>query len=147
TLLETPAPNIRAYPREAVVAEKLHALVVLGERTSRMKDLYDLHALAAQFAFDGTTLTRVIAATFERRKTKIDFALPAGLAPRFFADPARAAQWRAYLDRNKLPGAPPDLGQAGERIQTFLRAIWTALVAGDNFASTWHPGGPWGTKS
>jgi predicted nucleotidyltransferase component of viral defense system len=43
TLLDAPVPNIRAYPHEAVVAEKLHTLVVLGERTSRMKDLYDLY--------------------------------------------------------------------------------------------------------
>jgi len=28
--------------------------------------------------------------------------LPAGLTPRFFADDARAAQWRAYLDRNMI---------------------------------------------
>ncbi len=37
TLLDAPAPNIRAHPPEVVVAEKLHTLVVLGERTSRMK--------------------------------------------------------------------------------------------------------------
>ena len=132
TLLDAPAPNIRAYPHEAVVAEKLHTLVVLGERTSRMKDLYDLHTLAAQFPFDGAKLTRAIAATFERRKTRIDSALPAGLAPRFFADDARAAQWRGYLDRNNLPGAPRDFAQAGERIQAFLGPVWTALVAGDS---------------
>jgi predicted nucleotidyltransferase component of viral defense system len=81
TLLDAPAPNIKAYPHEAVVAEKLHTLVVLGERTSRMKDLYDLHTLAVQFPFDGARLTRAITATFERRKTNIDSALPAGLTP------------------------------------------------------------------
>ena len=54
------------YPPEAVVAEKLHTLVVLGERTSRMKDLYDLHTLAAQLTFEGAKLARAIAATFER---------------------------------------------------------------------------------
>ena len=88
--------------------------------------------------------TRAIAATFERRKTKIDSALPAGLAPRFFADDARAAQWRAYLDRNNLPGAPRDFAQAGERLQAFLGPVWAALGAGDEFANTWRPGGPWG---
>jgi hypothetical protein len=147
TLLDAPAPNIRAYPHEAVVAEKLHTLVVLGERTSRMKDLYDLYTLASQFLFDSAKLTRAIAATFERRKTKIDSMLPAGLAPRFFADEARATQWRAYLDRNNLPGAPRDLAQAGERIQAFLAPVWIALAAGDKCSSTWPPGGPWGTAS
>jgi hypothetical protein len=38
TLLDMPAPRIRAYPAESVVAEKLHAMVVLGERNSRYKD-------------------------------------------------------------------------------------------------------------
>ena len=38
---------------EAVVAEKLHAMVMLGERNSRYKDFYDLHVLAQTFRFDG----------------------------------------------------------------------------------------------
>lgn len=88
-LLDAPSPNIRAYPHEAVVAEKFHTLVVLGERTSRMKDLYDLYTLAAQFPFDRAKLTRAVAATFERRKTKIGSTFPAGLTARFFADEAR----------------------------------------------------------
>ena len=147
TLLDAPAPNIRAYPHEAVVAEKLHTLVVLGERNSRIKDLYDLTTLAAQFPFDGSKLTKAIAATFERRKTKIEPVQPAGLTPRFFADEARATQWRAYLDRNNLPGAPRDFAQAGERTQAFLGPIWSALVAGGTFAGTWQPGGPWEANS
>ena len=35
TLLDDPKPRIRTYPPEAVIAEKLHAMVVLGERNSR----------------------------------------------------------------------------------------------------------------
>jgi predicted nucleotidyltransferase component of viral defense system len=147
TLLDAPAPNIRAYPHEAVVAEKLHTLVVFGERTSRIKDLYDLYTLAAQFPFDGAKLTRAIAATFERRNTKIESVLPAGLGPRFFADAARASQWRAYLNRNNLPGAPHDFAQAGERIRAFLEPVWTALTVGDKFAKAWPLGGPWGAAS
>jgi len=143
TLLDAPAPNIRAYPPEAVVAEKLHTLVVLGERTSRMKDLYDLHTLAAQFPFDGVKLSRAIAATFDRRRTKIDSSVPIGLTPRFYADDARAGQWRAYLDRNHLPGAPGDFAQLGEKIQDFLGPVWTALVAGGNLESAWSAGDSW----
>jgi hypothetical protein len=33
-LLDGPAPRIRAYPREAVIAEKLHAMVVFGAANS-----------------------------------------------------------------------------------------------------------------
>ncbi len=35
TLLDFPAPEVLAYPREAVVAEKFEAMVVLGGRNSR----------------------------------------------------------------------------------------------------------------
>jgi hypothetical protein len=41
-LLPAAAPQLWAYSPEAVVAEKLHAMVVLGIANSRMKDFYDL---------------------------------------------------------------------------------------------------------
>lgn len=41
TLLNTPKPKLRAYPPEAVVAEKLEAMVRLGLANSRMKDFFD----------------------------------------------------------------------------------------------------------
>ncbi len=37
TLLDFPAPKLLAYPREAVVAEKFEAMVVLGDRNSRTR--------------------------------------------------------------------------------------------------------------
>ncbi len=143
TLLDAPAPRIRAYPHEAVVAEKLHAMVMLGDRNSRLKDFYDLYVLARQFPFDGVRLTRAIAATFERRHTTIDSAVPAPLAPRFYADGARAAQWRAYLTRSRLPGVPTDWVGVGELLQTFLGSPWRALAGGHAFSDTWLPGASW----
>lgn len=147
TLLDAAAPHIRAYPHEAVVAEKLHAMVMLGERNSRYKDFYDLHVLARHFRFEGAALERSIAATFERRLTTIDAALPAALAPRFYADAARAEQWRAYLTRNALPGAPADFGGVGELLQTFLGPVWAALTARQAFVATWQPAGPWAASA
>src|SRR5574341_78030 len=146
TLLPLPPPRIRAYLREAVVAEKLHAMVLLGERNSRMKDFYDLYVLARQFAFDGPRLANAIGATFKRRRTVIEPEHPASLTPRFFADPARSAQWRAYLQRNGLPGAPADFGAVGDLIRAFLGAPWGALADGKNFELTWRDGGWWKAK-
>lgn len=31
----------------------------------------------------------------------------------------------------------------GERITRFLGPVWSSLVEGGSFASTWEPGGPW----
>ena len=67
-LLDFPAPKVLAYPREAVVAEKLEAMVVLGDRNSRIKDFFDLHYLASQFEFDRATLAEAVRRTFERRR-------------------------------------------------------------------------------
>jgi len=78
-LLELPAPRLRAYPRETVVAEKLEAIVQLGMANSRMKDFYDVAVLGRDFDFDGELLTRAIRATFERRKTPLPVSLPVAL--------------------------------------------------------------------
>lgn len=48
SLLDLPRPRIRAYAVETVVAEKLHAIVMLGSRNSRMKDYFDLNAIARE---------------------------------------------------------------------------------------------------
>src|SRR5207244_1601269 len=70
-LLEFPGPRLRAYPRETVLAEKLHAMVVLGLRNSRMKDYFDVHALLREGEHDEALLAHAIAATFERRRTAL----------------------------------------------------------------------------
>ncbi len=146
-LVDAPSPSIRAYPHEAVVAEKLHASVVLGERNTRLKDFYDLHTLAKQFAFDGTRLSRAIAATFERRKTTIDVALPVALTARFFESAERSTQWRAYLTRNKLPGAPADFAAVGQLQTGFIGPVWAAPAGRRAFDQTWAPSGPWAQKT
>jgi predicted nucleotidyltransferase component of viral defense system len=44
-LLDLPAPRLRAYARETVIAEKFQAIVMLGRANSRMKDYYDISLL------------------------------------------------------------------------------------------------------
>ena len=38
----SPAPKLRSYKHETVVAEKFEAIVKLGRANSRMKDFYDI---------------------------------------------------------------------------------------------------------
>ena len=45
TILDYPAPQLRAYHPATVVAEKLNATVVLGVLNSRMKDFTDMHVI------------------------------------------------------------------------------------------------------
>ena len=57
TLLDFPAPHLRTYPRETVIAEKFEAMVRLGIVNTRMKDFYDVWQLARTFSFDGASLS------------------------------------------------------------------------------------------
>ncbi|MBI5657536.1 MAG: nucleotidyl transferase AbiEii/AbiGii toxin family protein, partial [Geobacter sp.] len=83
TLLDAPPPRIRVYPREAVIAEKLHAMVFHDLVNSRYKDFYDLFVLATHFSFSGQVLAGAITATFARRRTVLAGKQPAALSPAF----------------------------------------------------------------
>lgn len=143
TLLGDPAPRIRAYPTEAVIAEKFEAMVKLGEVNSRIKDFYDVHVLASGFAFDGEQLSTSIATTFEHRRTAIAGGLPVALTPSFYERATQATRWRTYCARNRLPGAPTDFVAVGETLRGFLGPVWSALTENSPFVSVWPPGGPW----
>ncbi|MEK6663367.1 MAG: nucleotidyl transferase AbiEii/AbiGii toxin family protein [Pseudomonadota bacterium] len=103
TLLDDqPAPCLHVYPRASVVAEKLEAIVSLGMANSRMKDYYDLRALAHEGVLDAQLLGEAIAATFQRRGTALPTEVPLGLSDEFAHDAAKRAQWKAFLGKNRL---------------------------------------------
>lgn len=83
TLLPFPVPVIRAYAKETVVAEKLHAMVDLGMANTRMKDFFDLWFLCRELEFDGSQLVAAIRSTFERRQTPLPAGLPLALTDTF----------------------------------------------------------------
>ena len=101
-LADVPAPHLRAYPRETVVAEKLEAMIVLGMRNSRLKDYFDLWVLLRQGGFNPALLARAIHATCTRRETDLPAGWPTGLNDEFAADAAKLAQWQAFLRKNQL---------------------------------------------
>lgn len=108
TLLDAPRPRLRAYPRETVIAEKLHAMVIFGARNSRMKDYFDVQALLREQRTDPETLARAIAATFARRRTELPDGTPTGLGDAFADDAEKRAQWQAFAARNRITVASLD---------------------------------------
>jgi hypothetical protein len=116
---EFPAPKLRVYPRATVVAEKLEAIVSLGMANSRMKDFYDLRALALEGALDIAQIAEAIAATFARRGTRVPNELPMGLTDEFAADRAKAMQWKAFVNKNRLTA--PDLIDVVAEIRGWLK--------------------------
>jgi predicted nucleotidyltransferase component of viral defense system len=116
---DLPPPKLRAYPRETVFSEKLEAIVILGMANTRMKDYFDLLALAREKAMDPSDLATAIHATFERRKTEIPETMPIGMTKDFAADTQKQKQWRAFLDRNRLEA--PSLDAVVTELAAFLQ--------------------------
>lgn len=106
-LLDLPAPRLRAYRPETVIAEKFQAIVVLGRANTRMKDFYDIWLLARSMTFEGDTLARAIRATFDRRSTAIPSERPDGLTKAFAADAAKRQQWQSFV-ADVAAGGPLD---------------------------------------
>jgi len=143
SLLDLPRPRLRAYHPETAISEKVHAMVVLGSKNSRMRDFFDVHALAMQESFQGERLAGALRATFERRRTTIAGEPPIALRTAFAEVEGKRAQWAGFVRRNRLSAAPADLASVIDGIAAFIGPVLTAARLGQAFSGSWPPGGPW----
>ena len=102
-LIDTlPAPRLKVYNRETVIAEKLQAMVLLDLANSRMKDFYDVWIICTQFGFDKEILKEAIVSTFKRRGTNFPSEGISSLTEYFYDDPAIKTRWKAFTKKLKL---------------------------------------------
>jgi predicted nucleotidyltransferase component of viral defense system len=146
-LLDLPQPRLRAYRPETTIAEKLHAMVVLGEANSRMRDFFDIYALSEHEAFAADLLKRAVRATFARRRTPIPESLPIALTSAFAADRQKRLQWQGFMRKNGLESAPADFGETVARVAAFLWPIIAAAHSNTRLRLAWPPAGPWRPES
>jgi len=137
TMLEMPAPEILIYNRETVIAEKFHAINVLGLTSSRMKDYYDLWILSKQYEFDGKLLAQAIKATFERRKTPLSGELPLGLTEEFYKDEIILTRWNSFIKNTELAIVEKKLDTVIYNLQVFFGDIIIALAKHKDFTDMW----------
>jgi predicted nucleotidyltransferase component of viral defense system len=135
TILEMPAPRIRAYSMESVIAEKVEAMVSLGLLNSRMKDFYDVWFLARTFPFEAETLRAAIVGTFGRRQTDRSAQSISALLSVLASDSAKQIQWRAFVTRNRL--------SAPDEFQTAVDVIQHLAAIPEVDGKRWPAGGPW----
>ena len=148
SLLDLPRPRLRAYRPETTIAEKVHAMVTLGTKNSRMRDFFDIHALAAHRAFEGDVLAQALRVTFERRGTPLPEDAPVALTPAFAAAEGKRAQWAGFVRRDRLTSVPEDFAVVLVQIARFIQPVLDAAVAGSKVSpGTWKPGGPWQSKA
>jgi hypothetical protein len=121
---DLPAPRLRAYPKYTVVAEKLHAICLLGMTNSRMKDYFDLWVLLTEEDLAPDELRRAVEATFARRRLAMPADLPIGLSDAFAQDPIKQRQWAAFFKKNGL--APRELAEVVARLRDVFLALQSA---------------------
>jgi hypothetical protein len=140
SLLDLPHPRLRAYRPETSISEKLHAMVTLGSKNSRMRDFFDIRALAQHSSFLGSELSRAIRTTFEKRGLAIP-ETPLALTLAFADVEGKRDQWNGFLRKNGL--AHTDFSDIVRDVAEFLLPIIGNLSAGRDFGRNWPPGGPW----
>jgi predicted nucleotidyltransferase component of viral defense system len=143
TLLDFPAPWLRVYARETVVAEKLNAMVTLELTNSRIKDFYDLWVMARSFDFDGRTPSSAIRATFARRGTPFAVSPPVALTTDYSRNQDKVNLWKAFVRKNQLDVGQVELEGVVERVCSFLMPVLSALSEGHDLLAKWTAGGPW----
>ena len=130
-------PTLRVYPVYTVIAEKYHAMVMLGPANSRMKDFFDLAVIARRTELDGATLAAAIGATFTRRQTALPNERPLALTRGFSEDATKLRQWQAFLNRNRIEAA-----SLGETVALLENLLWppTEVAAANSQANArWRP--------
>lgn len=129
-LADFAAPQLRTYPVYTVVAEKLHAMVLMGMTNSRVKDYLDVWILLEREDLDASVLATAIDATFKRRSTAVPTTLPIGLSDEFANDASRQALWAAFLKKNDL--TPVALGEVVTALRDTLQPalVQAALMDG-----------------
>ena len=139
-LLGLPAPSLRMYPPETVIAEKTEAMVYLGNLNSRMKDFYDVWRMSQQFDFLGNVLCEAVKGTFQNRNTKIiEFDdLVADLLDNENLD----KQWTAFLRKSALTDRE-DFPQVLSTIGEFLSPLFSSVKSNKAFDQEWAAPGPW----
>ena len=141
-ILDFPKPHLKGYPIETVIAEKFEAMVKLGIMNSRMKDFWDIWLLSCQFDFVGQTLADAIVKTFLTRHTVIP-PVPIAFTPAFAQDVMKAAQWKAFLRKNRMVDMPDNFEEIIQAISIFLMPIVESVVNRQPAPTLWKSPGPW----
>ncbi len=146
-LLDYPAPLLRCYAPETVIAEKLEAIATLGITNTRLKDYFDLWFFSQHFDFDGAQLSQTIRSSFQRRRTPLFTSTPEGLTDDFATDEGRVNAWRAFWRKSIVGQDFIPLEEMVRIISAFVLPPAIAAASETPFSKQWKAGGPWASPA
>ena len=136
-LLGSNTIQLLAYPVESAIAEKLQAMVALGDANSRMKDFYDVWACSRHLEFEADRLMKAIAATFQNRETPVPAGEFEALTERF-AERHRV-QWNAFVRKMGEHELEDALVNIVNDLRVFLTPALRSLAGGEKSIQVWKP--------
>lgn len=133
--------ELLAYPVETSIAEKLQAMVALGQANSRMKDFYDVWICAKYLDFERGKLLEAVQATFKNRDTDMptdDFeVLTAAFAEHHLV------QWNAFVKKMGEGALANRFAEVIEDLRKFAIPMFRCAALGENLGKQWKPGKAW----
>lgn len=114
-------PQIKAYTKETVIAEKFQTMIELSGLNSRMKDFYDVYNLLKTQEIDKIALENAIKNTFSLRKTT--YMPNHHLFSAYFIDDVKQKQWGKFIQKAVL-NESLKLKDVIELIKNELKPIW-----------------------
>jgi hypothetical protein len=133
--------QLLAYPIESSIAEKLQAMVALGNANSRMKDFYDVWICSNHLDFNTDTLLEAIDATFKNRETSIPADEVEALTPAFAE--GHRVQWNAFVRKIGESDLIEAFGRVVDHIKIFAMPALTSLASGERLKKLWKAGRGW----
>ncbi|MFT6395704.1 MAG: putative nucleotidyltransferase component of viral defense system [Bradymonadia bacterium] len=135
--------RLKTYPAETVIAEKVETVMKMTpDLQHRMKDLFDVVALASERSFDGPQLVAAVGATVENRGREVDFDALDEMPKLLGLDKVQRREWATML-KNKRARIRIELHEAAARFLEFVRPLVAAISGDAEVPSHWPAGGPW----
>lgn len=142
TYLDMPAPKIKIYPKETVIAEKFEAMVKLDIENTRLKDFYDVWKLSKEFEFSSEQLIKAITLTFEKRETEIPKEVPTAFTEAFYQNQKKLMQWRSFLKKTRAD-TEKSFEEVCLRLNNFLFPLIQAINEQQSFNKKWNSESGW----
>jgi predicted nucleotidyltransferase component of viral defense system len=145
-LLDFDRPEIRVYSPEAVIAEKLEAVIKLGTINTRFKDFFDLYLLSHERSFEGVRLREQVQATLRHRATEAPTTTPRGISDEFARSDEAQRAWKAFVRRSAAEGAPEEFADVAARIREFVGPVLDAVSINQSLDADWDPHRGWARR-
>ena len=126
-------PEIYTYSLESTIAEKVDAILLRMETTSRMKDFYDIYYLSGIFVFDGKILQKAILETMDHRGRTLETDTFDRIR-NFPENQFLQTQWKAFTPAKEMDLS---LEAAVNRLDRFIFPVLESVQKQNSFFGTW----------